>query len=358
MRTVKTTLLLCLLLCPALYLIQASVSGSESVDGLDRGGQGGVHGPDIGFTAVATSGQHSLGLRADGSIVAWGDNTCGQCEVPVPNAGFAAIAAGSSHSLGLKADGSIAAWGDNSCGQCSVPLPNSGFVAIAAGASYNLGLKADGSIAAWGYSNGTGSGTALPHISLAAMEAGVTRSLAMEALPISAFVYQGMLVDGGVPLNGPHDFLFRLYDGPYDGNQVGGLVWLSDLEVVDGHYTAELDFGRNALGSQTPWLEIWTRPGLSAGQFTPLAPRQKVSPVPYALYAPSGTPGPRGPSGQDGDRGPMGPEGPMGPAGPRGPQGVIGPQGPQGPPGGLIMETTTSDPSNPYTGQIWLRTDL
>lgn len=361
MRTVKTTLLLCMLLCTALYLIQASVSGSEPVEGLDGGGQGDLQGLDVGFTAIATSGHHSLGLRADGSIVAWGDNTHGQCDVPVPNAGFAAVAAGSSHSLGLKADGSIVAWGDNSSGQCSVPAPNSGFIAIAAGDSYNLGLKADGSIVAWGYSNGRGSDTPLPHISLAAMEAGLTRSLAIAAFPTSVFAYQGMLVDGGVPLNGPHDFLFRLYEGPSDGNQVGGTVWLSDLEVVDGHYTAELDFGRGALDGQTRWLEIWARSGVSTGQYTPLTPRQKVSPVPYALYAPSGTPGPQGPQGprgQDGDPGPMGPEGPMGPAGPRGPQGPIGPQGPQGPPGGLIMETTTSDPSNPYTGQIWLRTDL
>ena len=56
---------------------------------------------------------HSLGLKADGSIVAWGDNCDGQCNVPAPNSGFVAVAAGTFHSLGLKADGSIVAWGDN-----------------------------------------------------------------------------------------------------------------------------------------------------------------------------------------------------------------------------------------------------
>ena len=78
---------------------------------------------------------HSLGLKADGSIVAWGYNAYGQCNVPAPNSGFVAIAAGGSHSLGLKADGSIVAWGYNCYGQCNVPAPNSGFVAIAAGSS-------------------------------------------------------------------------------------------------------------------------------------------------------------------------------------------------------------------------------
>ena len=45
---------------------------------------------------------HSLGLKSDGSIVAWGDNCNGECNVPVPNTGFDAIAAGTYHSLGLK----------------------------------------------------------------------------------------------------------------------------------------------------------------------------------------------------------------------------------------------------------------
>jgi alpha-tubulin suppressor-like RCC1 family protein len=67
-----------------------------------------------GLVAVAGGGAHSLGLKADGSIVAWGYNDYGLCEVPVPNSGFVAIAAGREHSLGLKADGSIVAWGRNS----------------------------------------------------------------------------------------------------------------------------------------------------------------------------------------------------------------------------------------------------
>ena len=54
-----------------------------------------------------------------------------------------ALAAGARHSLGLKADGSIVAWGSNSFGQCSVPAPNRGFVGLAAGGEHSLGLKAD-----------------------------------------------------------------------------------------------------------------------------------------------------------------------------------------------------------------------
>jgi len=81
-----------------------------------------------------------------GSIIAWGDNTYGQCNVPSPNSDFVAVAAGygygySGHSLGLKGDGSIVAWGYNDYGQCNVPSPNSDFVAVAAGYSHSLGVK-------------------------------------------------------------------------------------------------------------------------------------------------------------------------------------------------------------------------
>jgi len=61
--------------------------------------------------------------------------------VPEPNSGYIAVEAGYNHSLGLKADGSIVAWGDNFFGQCTLPSPNSGFVAIAAGYEHSLYLR-------------------------------------------------------------------------------------------------------------------------------------------------------------------------------------------------------------------------
>ena len=95
----------------------------------------------------------ALGVEAaqaqDGSIVAFGRNVEGQCDVPAPNVGFVAVAAGWAYSLGLKSDGSIVAWGDNSYDR-AVPTPNSEFVAVAAGELFSLGLRGCGSIAAWG----------------------------------------------------------------------------------------------------------------------------------------------------------------------------------------------------------------
>ncbi len=97
--------------------------------------------PNTDFVAFAAGWAHSLGVKADGSIVAWGANHSGQCDVPPPNADFVAVEAGGYHSIGLKADGSIVAWGTNGANQCNVPPPNAGFVTVAAGMHHNLGLR-------------------------------------------------------------------------------------------------------------------------------------------------------------------------------------------------------------------------
>ncbi len=69
------------------------------------------------LVVVAAGNEHSLGLKSDGTILAWGDNALGQCDVPAPNADFVAVAAGGGHSLGLKSDGTFVAWGNNDYGQ-------------------------------------------------------------------------------------------------------------------------------------------------------------------------------------------------------------------------------------------------
>ncbi|MBN1460343.1 MAG: hypothetical protein JXA57_12465 [Armatimonadetes bacterium] len=111
--------------------------------------------PNTEFREVAAGLGHSLGLKNDGSIVALGwrdaEDPWGICAVPLPNADFTAVAAGQDHSLGLKSDGSIVAWGDNRYGQCTVPTPNADFTKVAAGVYHSLGLKRDGSILAWGH---------------------------------------------------------------------------------------------------------------------------------------------------------------------------------------------------------------
>ncbi len=93
---------------------------------------------------VAAGYYHSLGLKEDGSIVAWGWNAQGQCTVPAPNTGFVDFSGGGYHSLGLKEDSSIVAWGYNYYGQCTVPAPNTDFVDLAGGLYHSLGLHGYG----------------------------------------------------------------------------------------------------------------------------------------------------------------------------------------------------------------------
>lgn len=105
------------------------------------------------FTKISCGKRHMLGLERGGRIVAWGDNSSGQCDVPEPNTNFVEIAGGGDFSLGLKSDGRIIAWGSNYGGQCNVPEPNTNFVKIACGTAHALGIRADSSAILWGMNN-------------------------------------------------------------------------------------------------------------------------------------------------------------------------------------------------------------
>ncbi|MBO8173204.1 MAG: S-layer homology domain-containing protein [Bacillaceae bacterium] len=105
-----------------------------------------------GVSAIAAGGEHSLALKTDGSVIAWGNDGDGQSTVPVEaTSGIVAIAAGHAHSLALKSDGSVVAWGSDNYGQSTVPAGGSSdVIAIAAGDDHSLALKSDGSVVAWG----------------------------------------------------------------------------------------------------------------------------------------------------------------------------------------------------------------
>jgi alpha-tubulin suppressor-like RCC1 family protein len=127
--------------------------------------------------AIAAGEFHSLALKADGTVVAWG--FLGLGTVPAGLSGVVAIAAGSGHSLALKADGTVAAWGSNNSGQTTVPAGLSGVVAIAAGDWHSLALKADGTVTAWG-DNTAGQSAVPPSLSgVLAIAAGGRHSLSL-----------------------------------------------------------------------------------------------------------------------------------------------------------------------------------
>ncbi|MCC6352962.1 MAG: hypothetical protein IT577_03695, partial [Verrucomicrobiae bacterium] len=123
-------------------------------------------------TMVAGGGRHSLALRDDGALRAWGKNANGQLgdgstqdrssPVAVSNlSGAVQAVAGGEFSLALRGDGTAWSWGYNASGQLGNgtnvfrSLPGtvtglSGVVALAAGSDHALALLSNGAVRAWG----------------------------------------------------------------------------------------------------------------------------------------------------------------------------------------------------------------
>jgi len=96
----------------------------------------------------------------------------------------------------------------------------------------------------------------------------------------SAFTYQGYLEQGGGPANGSFDFEFRLYDALAGCCQVGGVDAHSGVDVIDGIFTIQLDFGADAFDGAARWLQICVAP--AGNSCTDLSPRQPLTAAPYA----------------------------------------------------------------------------
>ncbi len=122
---------------------------------------------------IAAGQSHTVLVRSDGTLWAWGDNRQGQLgdgtnvskSSPVqiaPDSSFIAAGAGTSHTAAIKTDGTLWLWGSNSYGQLgdgtsvskSSPVQiasGSTFSAVAAGAAHTIAVKSDGTLWSWGF---------------------------------------------------------------------------------------------------------------------------------------------------------------------------------------------------------------
>ncbi len=113
-----------------------------------------------GVRAIAAGGQHAIALKADGSVVAWGNSTNSQTSVPAGLTDVVAVAAGGEVSGVVRRDGSVRLWGSNASGQTTVPAELSNVAQLAIGTTHVLALKTDGTVTAWG--SNTSAQTTIP----------------------------------------------------------------------------------------------------------------------------------------------------------------------------------------------------
>ena len=107
----------------------------------------------------------------------------------------------------------------------------------------------------------------------------------------TAFTYQGQLQSGGAPVNDNCDFEFSLWDAagsgtpPTGGNLVGSPQPAPNIPVSNGLFAVEVDFGSGAFAGEARWLQTSVRCPAGSGEYTTLAPRQALTPVPYAMLS-------------------------------------------------------------------------
>jgi alpha-tubulin suppressor-like RCC1 family protein len=94
--------------------------------------------------AIAAGRDHGVALRANGTVVTFGNPSSSLAVKNAPQnlTGVISIAAGFDHCLALKSDGSVVAWGSNSHGQCNVPADLKNAVGIAAGGNTSAAFTA------------------------------------------------------------------------------------------------------------------------------------------------------------------------------------------------------------------------
>ena len=123
-------------------------------------------------------------------------------------------------------------------------------------------------------------------LTLAVAASGGSRAPLAAQTPVgTAFSFQGRLTEAGSAANGLYDLQFTLYDASSAGSPIGAPVGQDDVTVSGGVFNVLIDFGASAFNGDARWLEVAVRPGASTGAYTTIAPRQRLSPTPYALEA-------------------------------------------------------------------------
>ena len=109
----------------------------------------------------------------------------------------------------------------------------------------------------------------------------------------TAFTYQAQLKQDGVPISEACDFEFSLWNDPTSivaQDQVGSTLTFDGLggnpgpiQVTNGLFSVDLDFGASAFNGDARWLEVAVVCPTGGGIPVPLSPRDAIRPTPYAI---------------------------------------------------------------------------
>jgi len=164
---------------------------------------------------IAAGGLHTVGLKSDDTVVAIGSNDDDQCNVNVWT-DITQVAAGDSHTVGLQSDGTVVAVGYNDYDQCDVGSWTD-IIQVAAGGAHTVGLRSDGTVIAVG-NNGDGQCNVGDWTNIDQVAAGRDHTV-------------GVKSEGTVVAVGNNDF-----------GQCGGIVTqtIDGYDIVDGIVEADI----------------------------------------------------------------------------------------------------------------------
>ncbi|MCH9035394.1 MAG: tail fiber domain-containing protein [Planctomycetes bacterium] len=109
----------------------------------------------------------------------------------------------------------------------------------------------------------------------------------------TSFTYQGQLKRDGVPVTDTCDMRFKLRTDPNAMDEAGVIATLvldgsgpegGPIEIRNGLFSAELDFGAIAFGQTPIWLDVAVRcPAGAPAEYLGLLPRQPITAAPHAV---------------------------------------------------------------------------
>ena len=126
----------------------------------------------VDWVCGATGLDHTLAIRVDGSLWAWGRNNHNQIgdtntisrssPIQVSASGWKKVAAGVDNSFAISSNNQLYAWGKSDHGQTGIPtvsnntlstplLVGSNYKCISAGCNFAIAIKTDNTLWTWGY---------------------------------------------------------------------------------------------------------------------------------------------------------------------------------------------------------------